>query len=57
MLGVIKHTYPTSHAATFAESAIYILHIFATKRDSLSQQTANQLIFHTRSNKSISSNY
>ena len=57
MLGVIKHTYLASPAATFAESAIYILHIFATKRNSLSQQTANRLIFHTRSNKIISSNY
>ena len=46
-----------SHVATFAECAIYILHIFATKRDSLSQQTANRLIFHTRSNKTISSNH
>ena len=46
-----------SDPATFAESAIYILHIFATKRDSLLRQTANRLIFHTRSNKTISSNY
>ena len=37
----IKPTYPTSDVTTFAESAVYILYIFAnnfgTKRDSLLQ--------------------
>ena len=33
----LKHTYPTSDVATFAGLAIYIWHIFATKRDILSQ--------------------
>ena len=37
----IKPTYPTSDVTTFAESAVYILHIFAnnfgTKRDSALQ--------------------
>ena len=38
----IKPTYPTSDVTTFAESAVYILYIFAnnfgTKRDSLSRR-------------------
>ena len=37
----LKPTYPTSDFTTFAESAVYILHIFANnfgaKRDSLLQ--------------------
>ena len=44
-----KPTYQTSDVTTFAESAVYILHVFAnnfgTKRDSLLQCTANQLNF------------
>ena len=38
---IIKPTYPTSDLTTFAESAVYILYIFAnnlgTERDSLLQ--------------------
>ena len=37
LLYLLNKLNPTSDVATFAESAIYIWHIFATKRDSLSQ--------------------
>ena len=43
-----KHTYPNCEITSCAESAIYILHIFAsnfqTERDSLLHYTANRLI-------------
>ena len=37
LLYLLNKLNPTSDVATFADSAIYTLHIFATKRDSLSQ--------------------
>ena len=58
MLGYvfIKQTYPTSDVTTFAESAIYILYIFAnnfaTKRVYYSKQPIS-LFFHTLSHETI----
>ena len=53
----IKPTYPTSDVTTFAESAVYILYIFAnnfgTKRDSYYSKQPISVLFHALSHGTI----
>ena len=49
----IKPTYPTSDVTTFAVSAVYILHIFATKEIVYYSKRPIGLFFHVLSHETI----